>query len=429
MLITNIRIFSQFINRIARRQQHLTIQRVSIFKEYTTKPMDEYTLLKQYKSIRKRSLSICDPLETEDYVLQPIVDVSPPKWHLGHTTWFFETFILIPHFFNYQPFDSNYNYIFNSYYETIGARVIRTDRGNLSRPTVSDVKAYRAYVDEAMDHFLREQPLENDIAAVFILGLNHEQQHQELLLTDIKYILGNNPLFPPYEQNSIYEQNLSSNLANEQNEDVQIAEGIYEIGYTGDGFCFDNELGRHKVYVEEYTVSGSLVTNNDYLEFIDFGGYEKFQYWHAEAWDWLKTNSIHAPMYWYKINGEWHRYTLAGLKPVRLEEPVCHINYYEATAFAMWKGTRLPTEPEWEIASDKFSWGKLWEWTESAYLPYPRFEKAAGAIGEYNGKFMVNQMVLRGASIATSLGHSRASYRNFFHAHLHWQFTGIRLIK
>ena len=399
------------------------------FDEFIKQPMDENSLLKQYKSIRKRSLSICDPLEIEDYVLQPIVDVSPPKWHLGHTTWFFETFILIPHFFNYQPFDSHYNYVFNSYYETIGARVIRTNRGNLSRPTVSDVKSYRAYVDEAMDVFLREQPLESEIETVFILGLNHEQQHQELLLTDIKYILGNNPLFPPYERESTYERQLSSSPDEDKNLDVHILEGVYEIGYVGDDFCFDNELGRHKVYVEDCTISGTLVTNKEYLEFMVAGAYGTFEYWHADGWDWVKTNNIHAPMYWYKIDSEWHRYSFEGLKPIHLDEPVSHISYYEATAFATWKGTRLPTEAEWEIASKQFNWGKLWEWTESAYLPYPRFQKAPGAIGEYNGKFMVNQMVLRGSSIATSPGHSRATYRNFFQPSLRWQFTGIRIIK
>ena len=391
--------------------------------------MDENTLLKQYKSIRKRSLAICDPLEIEDYVLQPIVDVSPPKWHLGHTTWFFETFILIPHFFNYQSFNSSYNYVFNSYYETIGARVIRTDRGNLSRPTVSDVKAYRHYVDEAMDVFLRGKPMESEVETVFILGLNHEQQHQELLLTDIKYILGNNPLFPVYEKESTIERQLSTSADEDKNQDVHILEGIYEIGYAGDDFCFDNELGKHKVYLENCTISGTLVSNKEYLEFMNAGAYEKFQYWHAEGWDWVKTNNINAPMYWYNIDNEWHRYTLEGLKPIQLEEPVCHISYFEASAFAAWKGTRLPTEAEWEIASNQFNWGKLWEWTESAYLPYPRFQKAPGAIGEYNGKFMVNQMVLRGASIATSEEHSRASYRNFFQASLRWQFTGIRIIK
>lgn len=390
---------------------------------------DEITLLESYIRVRDRSLSICEPLEIEDYVLQPIVDVSPPKWHLGHTTWFFETFILTPHYFSYQPFDPNYNYIFNSYYENVGARVIRTDRGNLSRPTVTEVKAYRYYVDEAMSSFLSEDTLTDEVREVFILGLNHEQQHQELLITDIKYILGHNPLFPPYNQDSIYQDILSTESDLASTNDVSINAGVYEIGFEGEGFCFDNELGRHKVYLDDYTISGDLVSNGEYLEFINDGAYSNFAYWHSDGWEWVKKNLISAPLYWHKIHNKWQNYTLAGLKPINEEEPVCHISYYEAAAFAAWKGVRLPTEAEWEIAADGIAWGKRWEWTESAYLPYPGFKKAPGAIGEYNGKFMVNQMVLRGASVATSPNHSRKTYRNFFQAPLRWQFTGIRIIK
>lgn len=390
---------------------------------------DEITLLESYIKVRNRSLSICEPLEIEDYVVQPIVDVSPPKWHLGHTTWFFETFILIPHYFGYQAFDPNYNYIFNSYYENVGARVIRTDRGNLSRPTVTEVKAYRYYVDEAMSSFLSEDTLTGEVKEVFILGLNHEQQHQELLITDIKYILGHNPLFPPYNQDSIYQDILSTGLNLPSTNDVSIKAGIYEIGFKGEGFCFDNELGHHKVYLDDYTISGDLITNGEYLEFMNDGAYSNFAYWHSDGWEWVKKNLISAPLYWYKIHNKWQNYTLSGLKPIKEDAPLCHISYYEATAFAVWKGTRLPTEAEWEIAADGFAWGKRWEWTESAYLPYPGFKKAPGAIGEYNGKFMVNQMVLRGASVATSPNHSRKTYRNFFQAPLRWQFTGIRIIK
>ncbi len=390
---------------------------------------DEIILLKDYKKIRDHSLLICEPLQIEDYVLQPVVDVSPPKWHLGHTTWFFETFILIPHFFNYQIFNANYNYVFNSYYETIGARVIRTDRGNLSRPTVAEVKAYRNYVDEAMENFLSEYNLNENVREIFILGMNHEQQHQELLITDIKYILGHNPLFPPYIENSHYEKILSLQTPTPSTKDVVIKAGIYEIGHHGDGFCFDNELGRHKVYLEGYTISGSLITNKEYLDFMNDGAYSNFAYWHADGWEWVKTKHISAPLYWHKIDGQWHNYTLGGLQLIKTDDPVCHISYYEAAAFAAWKGSRLPTEAEWEVASEDLKWGQLWEWTESAYLPYPGFKKAAGAIGEYNGKFMVNQMVLRGASVATSINHSRKSYRNFFQPPLRWQFTGIRIIK
>jgi len=380
-------------------------------------------ILAQYQSIRKHSEKICEPLQTEDYVVQPVVDVSPPKWHLGHTTWFFETMILKPFVSTYQEFNPNYNYVFNSYYETVGARVIRTDRGNLSRPTVAEVYKYRAYVDEAMEHFLNNEPSE-EIKEVLILGLNHEQQHQELLWYDIKYILGHNPLFPAFADDTI-EQNLHAEKENW----IKISAGLYDIGYQENDFCFDNELGVHKVYLNDFEISNSLVTNEDYLEFIKDGAYQDFRHWHAEAWDWVKTNKIEAPLYWYKVDGVWMRYDLSGLKPIKLNEPVAHVSFYEAAAFASWSGKRLPTEFEWEIAAKQFNWGQLWEWTESAYLPYPGFSKAPGAIGEYNGKFMVNQKVLRGASIATSPNHKRITYRNFFHPNLRWHYNGFRLVK
>ena len=378
------------------------------------------SLSEKYKKVRAHSEHICKPLHTEDYVVQPVVDVSPPKWHIGHTTWFFETFVLKPNLKNYKEFDPNYNYVFNSYYETIGARVVRTDRGNLSRPTVADVHKYRAYVDEAMLRLL-QQELSTELQDIITLGLNHEQQHQELLATDIKYILGHNPLLPAYMPEVETAQHTVSN------EFIQVAAGIYEIGYNGSGFCFDNELGRHKVYLQEYKIASALVTNGEYLEFINAGGYQKHQYWHAEGLDWVKTNNITAPMYWHNIGGAWHNYTTNGLKELDMAIPVCHISFYEAAAYAAWKGMRLPTEFEWEAASALFSWGSRWEWTDSAYLPYPGFKKAEGAIGEYNGKFMISQMVLRGASEVTPQGHSRNTYRNFFHPNLRWQYTGIRL--
>lgn len=379
--------------------------------------------IEEYLRIRKHSEQICEPLQTEDYVVQPIADVSPPKWHLGHTTWFFETFILKAFSANYQEFNPEFNYVFNSYYETVGARVIRTDRGNLSRPSVNEVYQYRAYVDEAMQKLL-SCPVDEKLTELLILGFNHEQQHQELLLTDIKYILGNNPLFPAYSKDwkDATKSDSGENMIN-------ITEGIYEIGYKGDGFSFDNELSLHKVYLPHYSISTNLVTNREYLDFINADGYQDFSYWHAEGWDWVKNNQISAPMYWNEIDGQWHHYTLNGLQKLNFDAPVTHISYYEAYAYASWKGLRLPTEFEWEIAAQKFDWGKRWEWTESAYLPYPGFSKAPGAIGEYNGKFMVNQKVLRGASVATPQGHERNTYRNFFHPHLRWQFTGIRLAK
>ncbi len=377
-----------------------------------------------YKKVRRRTEQICAPLQTEDYVVQPVVDVSPPKWHIGHVTWFFETFILKPYFMGYQEFNPNYNYVFNSYYETVGNRVIRTDRGNLSRPTVADIYQYRAYVDEAMAKFLCVEP-SAEIKELLILGFNHEEQHQELLLTDIKYILGHNPLFPAYD-----DAYLSFKVKEAESPDfIEMEEGVYKIGYEGDGFYFDNELNRHKVYLNTYGISPNLVTNAEYLEFINSGGYHDFRHWHAEGWDWVNTNKVEAPLYWHNIDGEWQNYNYHGLLPLGLKDPVCHVSYFEAYAYASWKGLRLPTEFEWEAAATKFSWGKAWEWTESSYLPYPGFAKAPGAIGEYNGKFMVNQKVLRGASEVTSPGHSRITYRNFFQTHLRWQFTGIRLAR
>ncbi|RNL52122.1 ergothioneine biosynthesis protein EgtB [Pedobacter jejuensis] len=381
-------------------------------------------LAEKYLSIRKHAEQLCEPLQIEDYVVQPVVDVSPPKWHLGHTTWFFETFILKPYSTSYQVFNEDYNYVFNSYYETVGNRVIRTDRGNLSRPSVNEVYQYRHYVDDAMVSFLSTE-ISSEVLELVILGFNHEQQHQELLLTDIKFILGNNPLFPVYDSNK--KETISEHINNANM--LTVSEGIYEIGYDGNDFCFDNELNRHKVYLNEFEICSNLVSNESYLDFINDGGYQNFNFWHAEGWDWVNTNKINAPMYWHLIDVKWMNYTLQGLKEINLNEPVTHISYYEAYAFASWKGLRLPTEFEWEIAAKNFNWGERWEWTESAYLPYPGFSKAPGAIGEYNGKFMVNQKVLRGSSIATPAEHSRITYRNFFHSHLRWQYTGIRLAK
>jgi ergothioneine biosynthesis protein EgtB len=381
------------------------------------------SLWEQYSAVRSHSVQICDKLQKEDYVVQPTEEVSPPKWHLGHTTWFFETFVLIPHAVAYQPFNADYNYVFNSYYESIGARVIRTDRGNLSRPTVDDIFHYRAYVDEAMEKFLL-CGVSKELEELMILGLNHEQQHQELLWYDIKYILGHNPLFPAYAID-----NIEKGLTLSAQGWVSFKEGVQEIGHQGESFYFDNELGRHKVYIQNFSISTRLVSNGEYLEFIEAGGYQDFSLWHAQGWDWLKEKQITAPLYWYEIHGEWHRYSLSGLETLRMNSPVSNISYYEAAAYAQWKGMRLPTEFEWEVASSLFEWGKLWEWTESAYLPYPGFSKAAGALGEYNGKFMVNQKVLRGASVATPLNHSRNTYRNFFHPDMRWMFSGIRLAK
>ncbi len=389
------------------------------------KKKQEMSLLQSYKAIRSRTEIICQPLKTEDYVVQPVVDVSPPKWHLGHTTWFFETLVLKPFVVGYKEFDPNYNYVFNSYYETLGARVMRTDRGNLSRPSVEDVYRYRAYVDEAM-HTLLSIDLETNVTDTVVLGLNHEEQHQELLWTDIKYILGHNPLFPAYADES------GSGISSDNPaimDFIDQEEGIYKIGHVNNAFCFDNELGAHRVFLEPFSISSRLVTNGEYVAFIEAGGYADHRWWHAEGLDWVRQKSIMAPMYWHLIDGKWHYYTLNGLKELDMSAEVCHVSFFEASAYAAWKGMRLPTEFEWEIASGKMKWGSRWEWTNSAYLPYPGFLKAEGAAGEYNGKFMVNQMALRGASEVTPPGHGRYTYRNFFHPHLRWQYTGIRLAK
>ncbi len=380
-------------------------------------------LKEQYSAVRKHSEKICAPLETEDYVPQPVPFVSPPKWHLAHSTWFFETFILKPFKEGYQVFSDDFSFLFNSYYNNVGDRVLRTNRGNITRPTTGTVYAYRKYVDEHMLNLLTTLTDEKAIT-LLTLGLNHEQQHQELLLTDIKYILGHNPIFPVYDP--------KFNLVNSQNHETgfaQVSEGVYEIGFSGDGFCFDNEIGRHKVYLHSFEISNALVTNSDYIAFIESGGYRDFNLWLDEGWSWVNENNIEAPLYWHKINGEWHNYTLTGLQRVNPEAQLSHVSFFEAAAYAQWKEMRLPTEAEWEVASDQFNWGQRWEWTNSAYLPYPGFVKAKGAVGEYNGKFMINTMVLRGASVATPNGHSRKTYRNFFHTHERWQYTGIRLVK
>ncbi|WP_438710148.1 ergothioneine biosynthesis protein EgtB [Aquimarina muelleri] len=372
---------------------------------------------------RSDTEKICSPLQIEDYVVQPIVDVSPPKWHLGHTTWFFEEFILSKHAQGYKRFHPEYAYVFNSYYESVGKRVIRTNRGNLSRPTVKEVYKYRDYVTSNLQFFL-EKNQDPKIRKLVEIGIHHEKQHQELLLTDIKYILGNNPLFPKYNDTFI-----ENSVSEEIQSYITVNEGVYEIGYSGNDFCYDNEYGKHKVFLKEYAISNKLVTNKEYLEFIEDDGYKDSLLWHAEGWDWIQKEKIKTPLYWYKIDKKYYQYTLQGLVPLNTKAPVTHLSYYEAFAFSQWKGERLPTEFEWEIAQSFFKWGERWEWTESAYSPYPNYKKAPGALGEYNGKFMVNQKVLRGGSVATPQNHTRATYRNFFHPHLRWQFTGLRLVK
>lgn len=378
----------------------------------------------RYAEVRSRTEELCEPLETEDYIPQPIIDVSPARWNIAHTTWFFEELILKKHADGYKVFDPHFSHLFNSYYNTVGDRTARDHRGNMSRPRVSRVFEYRKYVDDHMAKLLAHD-VPDDLRSLVTLGINHEQQHQELFLTDIKYTLSVNPLFPVYREDYAPEDDIETETANF----IELEAGIYEIGFNGDGFCFDNELGRHKVYLNDFAISNRLVTNAEYVEFIEAGGYTDFRLWHAEGWDWVNQNLVESPLYWHHRAGGWWHFSLGGLQKLEMDAPVCHISFYEASAYAEWKGMRLATEAEWEAANERFDWGKRWEWTGSAYLPYPGFKKPAGAVGEYNGKFMINQMVLRGASIATPPGHSRRSYRNFFHPHLRWQFTGIRLAR
>ncbi len=376
-----------------------------------------------YTSVRSYTEKLCEPLEIEDYIPQPVIDASPPKWNIAHTTWFFEEMILKRFAPGYQVFDENFSFLFNSYYNSIGDRTARDYRGAISRPTVKEVFEYRKYVDEKMADLLSIE-LSTDVSDLIVLGLNHEQQHQELFLTDLKYTFSLNPLFPVYHPDFVFDE-AASGMGNF----VEVKGGIHEIGYNGDGFCFDNELSRHKVYIEDFAISDRLVTNGEFLGFIDAGGYDDPMLWHSDGWDWVRQNKVDSPEYWHRKDNELQHFTLAGLRDLPLDAPVTHVSYYEAAAYAEWKGCRLPTEFEWELASSQLDWGKRWEWTNSAYLPYPGFKKAAGAVGEYNGKFMINQMVLRGASVVTPAGHCRPTYRNFFNPQLRWQFTGIRLAK
>lgn len=379
-------------------------------------------LQQRFKVTRLYSESLCSSLENEDYSVQPTADVSPPKWHLAHSTWFFEQFVLTTFDKTYQVFSDDFAYLFNSYYNNAGERVLRPNRGLMTRPTVKEILAYRHYVTNAVESLL-ESGLANEALDLIEVGINHEQQHQELLAYDIKYILGNQPTFPAFDCN------FSLKAENQKQEWLTLSEGIYEIGHQSKEYSFDNEHGVHKVYLNEFDISNKLITNGEWLEFINAGGYEDFNLWHSEGWDFIQKNDIKAPLYWHLDKEIWKYYDYTGLSPINPALPVMHISYYEAFAFAEWKGMRLPTEFEWEIASHQFNWGQAWEWTGSAYLPYPGFQKAAGALGEYNGKFMVSQHVLRGASIATPEGHSRHTYRNFFHPSSRWLFSGLRLAK
>lgn len=432
---------------------------------------DDRWLIERYRQVRRQSEILCRPLEIEDYGIQAMPSVSPPKWHLAHTSWFFETFLLKPYQPHFKPFNPVYAQLFNSYYHGVGKFLARDQRGMLARPTVAEIYAYRAAIDERMIALLQQCPpaQKQSIGSLVLLGLAHEEQHQELLLTDIKYNFFQNPLLPAY----MHEQPRLEDRGTARLHWLEFEGGNAELGGTADGFCFDNELPRHRVWLAPFELASRPVTNGEYLQFIRDGGYRRPELWLSDGWNECQQRGWQAPLYW--THGEagqgvesdtspanglwrdsrWQLFTLHGLRPLNLAEPVCHVSYYEADAYARWADARLPTETEWEHVAQDFEvcghfandgilqprpaarqddslqqlFGDVWEWTASAYAPYPGFRADTAPIGEYNGKFMCNQMVLRGGSCATAREHIRASYRNFFYPCDRWQFTGIRLAR
>ncbi len=407
------------------------------------------TLILNYEQIRKDSELICAPLETEDYCIQTMPDVSPAKWHLAHTSWFFETFLLLPFVKNYHRFNPAYDHLFNSYYLTHGQPFSRPARGLLSRPTVAEIYRYRAAVDEAIVELITEASEKRwqEIEPLIVLGLNHEQQHQELMLTDLKHIFAQNPLHPRYRDLSPPRPHAVADISW-----ISVDKGIYHIGNSGNGFAYDNEYPRHQVLLQAFALASRPVTNAEYLEFINDGGYKNPALWLSDGWASLQANAWRAPLYWQQRDNEWWQMTLGGMRPLDLNAPVCHVSQYEAAAYASWADKRLPTEFEWEVSvtglpvqgnlrntdylqpaagNDDTSlqqvYGDVWEWTASAYAPYPGYRIPDGTVGEYNGKFMSSQAVLRGGSCVTPRDHIRSSYRNFFYPQDRWQFSGIRL--
>ncbi len=409
------------------------------------------TLSERFEAVRGASEQLCEPLTPEDCGLQSMTDASPVKWHLAHTTWFFETLVLEPSRPDFKPFDPAFRMLFNSYYNAVGEQYARPQRGLLSRPGLDEVLAYRRNVNLGVLALL-DDPRRNsaELNAVIELGLHHEQQHQELILTDVKHALSHNPLRPAYQSHAPTRSAPAAALSW-----YGYDEGVRRIGHDGSGFAFDNERPRHRVFVEAFELASRPVTNTEYLAFIEDRGYEQPRLWLSDGWEALKGRGWRSPLYWERQDDAWTAFTLAGQRPLVLEEPVCHVSYYEADAFARWAGARLPGEAEWECAaadarvegnfveSGRFQpaptpeanggpaglFGDVWEWTRSAYAPYPGFRPPTGALGEYNGKFMSNQLVLRGGSCATPRSQIRASYRNFFYPDARWQFSGIRLAR
>jgi ergothioneine biosynthesis protein EgtB len=412
---------------------------------------DRGDLLDRFRSVRAFSLSLISPLEVEDQVVQSMADVSPTKWHLAHTSWFFERFVLQEHRADYVPWHPDFGFLFNSYYQTIGPMHVRAKRGLLSRPTVAEVGVYRREIDDRICDFVAECDDEcfSVIAPLLELGCHHEQQHQELILTDIKYNLSCNPLLPAYHA-------LKAEVTPSRSERIswiESAGGLCEVGHAGSDFCFDNELPRHESLIRPHALASRLVSNREFRDFIDDGGYTRPELWLDAGYAEVAAEGREHPLYWYRQDGAWMQYSLAGPVSLAPAEPVCHVSYFEADAYTRWCGRRLPTEAEWEVAavqrpvagnlaeSGRFHveapgasqgglqqlFGDVWEWTASPYVGYPGYRPPAGAVGEYNGKFMCNQFVLRGGSCATPQSHLRASYRNFFPPAARWQFSGFRL--